>query len=141
MRKRVVGWDPTFAKEMLAHIHILRGSMPQFAGNEQDRDALGKYLSSLNPPVNYSAISDRVAAGKRSFDNRCGHCHTIDGKLRPLKADFAGGGPDQVQAILPALDGMSPNMPPFTGTPEEAQLLSEYIASMANAQPGMKGGK
>jgi len=142
MRKRVVGWDPTLAKEMLAHIHMLRGAMPQFAGNEQDRAALGKYLSSLNPPVNYAATTDRAAAGKRSFDNRCGHCHTIDGNFRPLKAAFAGGGPDQVQAILPALDAMSPNMPPFTGTPEEAQLLSEYIAAAANPQsPTAKGGK
>jgi mono/diheme cytochrome c family protein len=142
MRKRVVGWDPAFAKEMLAHIHLLRGTMPQFAGNEQDRAALGKYLASLNPAVNYATVSDRTAAGKQSFDNRCGHCHTIDGTLRPLKAAFTGGGPDQVQSILPALDAMSPNMPPFTGTPEEAQLLSEYIASMANAQSaGLKGGK
>jgi mono/diheme cytochrome c family protein len=118
---------------MLAHIHVLRGTMPQFAGNEQDRAALGKYLASLNPPVNYAAISDRAVAGKHSFDNRCGHCHTINGNFRPLKTAFAGGGTDQVQAILPALDAMSPNMPPFTGTPEEAQLLSEYIASTANA--------
>jgi mono/diheme cytochrome c family protein len=127
---------------MLAHIHMLRGAMPPFAGNEQDRAALGKYLSSLNPPVNYAGIADRAVAGKQSFDNRCGHCHTIDGNLRPLKAAFAGGGPDQVQAILPALDAMSPNMPPFTGTPEEAQLLSEYIAASANPQsPTAKGGK
>ena len=142
MRKRVVGWDPTFAKEMLAHIHLLRGTMPQFAGNEQDRVALGKYLSSLNPAVNFAGVSDRTVAGKQSFDARCSHCHTINGNLRPLKAAFEGGGPDQVQALLPALDSMSPNMPPFTGTPEEAQLLAEYIASMSNAQAATaKGGK
>lgn len=141
IRKRVAGWDTALAKEMLAHIHLLRGTMPQFAGNAQDRAALGKYLASLNPPIDYSAVSDRTAAGKQSFDNRCGHCHTIDGNVRPLKAAFTGGGPDQVQAILPALDAMSPNMPPFTGTPEEAQLLSEYIASMANAPAGAKGEK
>ena len=142
MRKRVIGWDPAFAKEMLAHIHVLRGAMPQFAGNEQDRAALGEYLASLNPRVDYTKVTDRFAAGKQSFDNRCGHCHTIDGNLRPLKAAFSGGGSDQVQAILPALDAMSPNMPPFTGTPEEAQLLSEYIAAAANPQaPAAKGGK
>ncbi len=143
MRKRVVGWDPVFAKEMLAHIHMLRGTMPQFAGDEKDRAALGKYLASLNAPLNFANVTDRMSAGKLSFDTRCGHCHTINGTLRPLQAAFAGGGPDQVQAFLPALDAMSPNMPPFTGTPEEAQLLSEYIASMANAQPAAaaKGGK
>ena len=143
MRKRVYGWDPAFAAAMLSHIHLLRGTMPQFAGNEQDREALGKYLASLNPLPNYANVSDRLAAGKQSFDNRCGHCHTIDGKMRPLKAAFAGGGPDQVQGLLPVLDSMSQNMPPFTGSPDEAQLLSEYIARMANQQPAgaAKGGK
>jgi mono/diheme cytochrome c family protein len=116
--------------------------MPQFAGNEQDRQALGKYLASLNPLPNYTNVSDRSAAGKQSFDTRCGHCHTIDGKMRPLKSAFAGGGPDQVQALLPVLDSMSQNMPPFTGSPDEAQLLSEYIARMSNPQTSAaKGGK
>jgi mono/diheme cytochrome c family protein len=104
---------------------------------------LGKYLASLNPVPNYANVTDRLAAGKQSFDNRCGHCHTIDGKMRPLRAAFAGGGPDQVQGLLPVLDSMSQNMPPFTGSPDEAQLLSEYIAHMANQQPAgaAKGGK
>jgi mono/diheme cytochrome c family protein len=133
MRKRVYGWDPTLAKEMLAHIHLLRGTMPQFAGDEKDRAALGKYLASLNPLPSYANVSNRLAAGKQSFDARCGHCHTIDGKLRPLKSDFAAGGADQVQALLPALDSISSNMPPFTGSPEEAQLLAEYIAQMSSA--------
>lgn len=143
MRKRTYGWDPVFAKEMLAHIQFVRGTMPPFAGNENDRAALGKYLASLNQLPNFANVSDRMTAGKQSFDNRCGHCHTIDGKMRPLKAAFAGGGADQVQALLPVLDSMSSNMPPFTGTPEEAQLLSEYIAQAVNTTPAnvAKGGK
>lgn len=143
MRKRVYGWDPAFAAAMLSHIHLVRGAMPQFAGNEQDRQALGKYLASLNPLPNYANVIDRAAAGNQSFDTRCGHCHSIDGKMRPLKTAFTGGGSDQVQALLPVLDSMSQNMPPFTGSPEEAQLLSEYIAQMANPQPAgaPKGGK
>jgi mono/diheme cytochrome c family protein len=134
MRKRAYGWDAAFATAMLSHIHLLRGTMPQFAGNEQDRRALGKYLASLNSLPNYANVSDRAAAGKQAFDTRCGHCHTIDGKMRPLRTAFAGGGADQVQALLPVLDSMSSNMPPFTGSPEEAQVLSEYIARMANPQ-------
>lgn len=142
IRKRVVGWDATFAKDILGHIHMLRGAMPQFAGNEQDRIALGKYLASLNPPPDYVKVGDRMAAGKQVFDVRCGHCHTVEGKFRPLGPAFAGGAPEQVQALLPVLDSMSPNMPPFTGSAEEAQLLSEYIVNTANAkQPAAaKGG-
>ena len=35
----------------LAHLEVTRGTMPRFAGNEQDRAALGRYLASLNPAL------------------------------------------------------------------------------------------
>lgn len=143
MSTRVKGWDATFASNMLAHLQMLRGTMPPFAGNEADRAALGKYLASLTTPANYVNVTDRAAAGKKSFDIRCGHCHTINGTVRPLNSAFTGSTPDQVMGMFPVLDSMSPNMPPFTGSPEEAQLLSEYIAQAANANPpaAAKGGK
>jgi mono/diheme cytochrome c family protein len=144
MSTRTYGWDATFAKNMLAHIQMLRGGMPPFAGNEADRTALGEYLGSLNPPLDYVHVSDKLAAGKRSFEVRCGHCHTINGSFRPLNKAFAGSGPDEVKGLFPVLDSMSPNMPPFTGSPEEADLLAQYIAQAANAPmpaAGAKGGK
>lgn len=144
MTTRTQGWDATFSKDILAHIQMLRGAMPPFAGNESDRAALGQYIASLNPPADYSKVNDKLAAGKQSFDARCGHCHTIDGNLRPLKKAFAGSDAEAVKGLLPVLDSMSPNMPPFTGSPEEADLLAAYVAQAANATaPGVaaKGGK
>ena len=46
MTTRTNGWDATFSKDILAHIQMLRGAMPPFAGNESDRAALGEYLAS-----------------------------------------------------------------------------------------------
>lgn len=144
MTKRTQGWDATFGKDILAHIQMLRGAMPPFAGNEADRAALGQYIASLNPSIDYSKVSDRLAGGKQSFDARCGHCHTIDGNFRPLKKAFAGSDSEAVKGLLPVLDSMSPNMPPFTGSPEEADLLAAYIAHAANATApavAARGGK
>ncbi len=44
MRRRVDGWDAEFAADILQHIHMMRGTMPPYAGNEEDRKALGSYL-------------------------------------------------------------------------------------------------
>lgn len=142
MTSRTYGWDATFGKEMLAHIQMLRGTMPPFAGNEADRAALGQYLASLNSPVSYANVTDNLSAGKQSFEIRCGHCHTINGNFRPLAKAFAGSGAEEVKGLFPVLDAMSPNMPPFTGSPEEADLLAQYIAQAANPPAGgAKGGK
>lgn len=143
MKKRTVGWDATFSKDILAHIQMLRGAMPPFAGNDADRAALGRYLTSLNPPANYANVNDKLTAGKQLFDARCGHCHTINGNFRPLKKALGGSGPEEIKGLFGVLDTMSPNMPPFTGTPEEADLLSQYIAQAMNTSAqssGVKGG-
>ena len=50
MKRRVDGWDAEFAADILQHIQMMHGTMPPYAGNEEDRKALGSYLASLNPP-------------------------------------------------------------------------------------------
>ncbi len=138
MRLRVRNWDATFATNMLPHIELTRGTMPRFAGNEQDRAALGAYLGSLNPHPEIVRLNEASIdnVGKQVFETRCGSCHTIDGKVRPLKAAFAGSDAAQVEALLPALSSMSDNMPPFTGSELEAKALAHYAAMAANSQAG-----
>ena len=132
IRPRVRNWDATFAANMLGHLEMMKvGTMPRFAGDERDRAALGLYLASLNPhpPAQVKNIDGE---GKQVFETRCGSCHTIDGKIRPLKAAFTDSTPEQIEAILPVLSTMSDNMPPFTGTDEEAKALAHYAAKAAN---------
>jgi mono/diheme cytochrome c family protein len=133
MRPRVRGWDAQFAADMLAHIEMARGAMPRFAGDEQDRAALGRYLASLNPPLTFAGKD--LTLGRQVFETRCGSCHTPDGAFRPLSNVLAGAAPEQIEALLPVLDSMSPNMPPFRAPAEEAQALASYLAStLANAK-------
>jgi mono/diheme cytochrome c family protein len=134
MARRVAGWDAEFAKEMLAHIEVTKGAMPRFGGNEQDRMALGAYLASLNPPAQYPAITDgnAVEVGAQVFAVRCGSCHTVNGKLRPLRGAFERVAAADVEQVFPMLDSMSPNMPKFTAPAEQAKALAAYIANEAN---------
>jgi len=138
MTKRVRGWDATFAANMLAHLDQLRGNaMPRFAGNAADRQALGAYLATLSP-ARAETITDanRAEIGKQVFVTRCGACHTLGGTVRPLDAAFTGASPEQVRDMLPVLESMSPNMPPWTGTDAEAQALSTYISSILSENAG-----
>ena len=134
LRKRVSGWDAQFGKEMLAHMDKLRVPMPQFGGNEADREALGKYLASLNPPESHGAITDtnRLQIGERAFQVHCGNCHTINGNFRPLRGAFQGSDAEQVENLLPMLDSMSPNMPHFSAPADDTHALAVYVSREAN---------
>ena len=131
MRPRVLGWDAGFASDMLAHLEVSRGTMPRFAGNEQDRAVLGRYLASLNPTLTPAT----GAAGQQVFQTRCGSCHTIDGPFRPLKNALRGASADQIEALLPVLDSMSPNMPRFSAPDSQAHALAGYMAHALADEP------
>jgi mono/diheme cytochrome c family protein len=134
MRPRVLGWDAGFAADMLAHLEVTRGTMPRFAGNEQDRAALGRYLASLNPAL-APTVSAPQKYGQQVFQTRCGSCHTIDGPFRPLQNALRGAGAEQIEALLPVLDSMSPNMPHFSASEADAHALAAYMAQALADQP------
>jgi len=133
MTSRVDGWDAAFAADILQHIHKLRGTMPPFAGNEEDRKALGSYLAGLNPPWQFTITdANRLEIGEKVFNSRCGHCHTVNGKFRPLRGVFEKQTPSQVQDMFPVLGSMSPDMPNFNAPDDQAQALAFYISTEAN---------
>ncbi len=140
MRPRVRGWDKRFAADMAAHLEVTRGTMPRFAGNEQDRVALGRYLASLNPPVAAAAGPSLRPHGQQVFQTRCGSCHTINGSFRPLANALRGAGAEQIEALLPVLDSMSPNMPHFSASEADAHAMAAYMAH-ALAEPPAKEGR
>jgi mono/diheme cytochrome c family protein len=133
MKRRVDGWDTEFAADILQHIHMLRGTMPPFAGNEEDRKALGSYLASLNPPWHFEITdANRLEIGEKVFGARCGHCHSVNGNFRPLQGDFENQTPSQVEEMFPALGAMSPNMPTFNAPDDQAKALAFYISHEAS---------
>jgi len=139
MRRRVDGWDAEFAADILQHIHMLRGTMPPYAGNEEDRKALGSYLAALNPVWKFNITdANRLEIGERVFSARCGHCHTVNGNFRPLRGVFENQTPSQVQDMFPVLASMSSNMPNFNAPDDQAQALAFYISHEANKPVSVK---
>ena len=123
IRSRVRGWDATFAREMLLHLQLTRGTMPPFAGNEQDRAALGDYLASLAPAA--VAAGGEIDAGRQVYEMRCALCHSIRGSRRPL--DFSGMDAGAIADFTRTLPDLSADMPPFTGTESERHALAVYL--------------
>jgi mono/diheme cytochrome c family protein len=139
MSRRVDGWDAEFAADILQHIHILRGTMPPYAGNDEDRKALGRYLASLNPAWQFNITdANRLEVGEKVFTSRCGHCHTVNGNFRPLRGAFEKETPSQVQEIFPALGAMNSDMPNFNAPDDQAQALAFYISHEANTPISQK---
>jgi mono/diheme cytochrome c family protein len=133
MARRVDGWDADFAADILQHLPMMHGTMPPFAGNEADRKALGSYLASLNPAWQFTITdANRAEIGEKVFDSRCGHCHTINGKYRPLRGVFEKQTASQVQDMFGILSTMSPDMPSFNAPDDQAKALAFYIAQEAN---------
>ena len=106
--------------------------MPPFAGNEQDRVAVGTYLASLSP----AAIDLQLPAaelGRQVFGQRCAMCHTVGGKFRPLS--LAAMDPDSIDGLLTQLDSLNPEMPSFHGNERERKALAVFLQSGAPYQP------
>ena len=133
MAKRADGWDADFAADILQHLPAMHGTMPPFAGNEEDRKALARYLVSLNQPWHFTITdANRVEIGAKVFASRCGHCHSINGKFRPLRGIFEKQTASQVKDMFPVLGSMSPDMPAFNAPDDQADALAFYIAQEAN---------
>jgi mono/diheme cytochrome c family protein/cytochrome bd-type quinol oxidase subunit 1 len=139
MKRRVDGWDAEFAADILQHIPMMHGTMPPYAGNEEDRKALGSYLASLNQPWHFNITDgNRLEIGAKVFEARCGHCHTVNGNFRPLRGVFENETPSQVQDMFSALGAMSSNMPNFNAPDDQAQALASYISHEASKPVSVK---
>jgi mono/diheme cytochrome c family protein len=139
---RVHGWDPPFAADILQHLPLLRGTMPPFAGNEQDRVAVGAYLATLSPASGDDALPPAELSpaklGQQVFGQRCSMCHTVGGKFRPLS--MAGMDADSIDGLLTQLDSLNPEMPPFHGTERERKALGQFLQSGAAYQAATTSG-
>ncbi|HVP55544.1 MAG TPA: c-type cytochrome [Candidatus Eisenbacteria bacterium] len=127
MAPRVQGWDAPFASEMLLHLPVMRGTMPPFAGNQQDRAAVAAYLASLSPPEQRGTAAADL--GRLVFAHRCSMCHTVGDKFRPLA--MAGTDADTIDGMLSQLDILNPEMPAFHGNDAERKALASFLASGA----------
>ena len=72
--------------------------------------------------------------GADLFRHACRSCHTIDG-YRPLKPAFDGTDQKFIASIVRSTQLLNANMPPFLGTPAEADQIAAYIYKRVDQRP------
>ena len=72
--------------------------------------------------------------GADLFRHACRSCHTLEG-YRPLKPAFNGADPKFIASIIRGAHLLNANMPPFFGTPAEADQIAAYIYQRIDQRP------
>jgi cytochrome d ubiquinol oxidase subunit I len=85
--------------------------------------------------------ADRIAVGEVLFQYHCNDCHAVHEGLSAVSHLTRGWTPEMIHMVVENPDKTRFFMPPFAGTAEEADLLTEYLTSIAKPFPaGMEPG-
>ncbi len=85
--------------------------------------------------------SDQRKIGKVIFQYHCNDCHSAENGFSPVGHMIRGWTPEMIKLVVEHPEKSHFFMPPFCGTPQEAELLGRYLASIAPAHPrGMNYG-
>lgn len=79
--------------------------------------------------------SDRIELGGMIFQYHCNDCHAIQQGYSPVAPLVQGWTPGMIRALVNDLDRTRFTMPPWAGTPEEAELLVSYLSGVSPARP------
>jgi cytochrome bd-type quinol oxidase subunit 1/mono/diheme cytochrome c family protein len=78
---------------------------------------------------------DRLALGAVIFQYHCNDCHAVEQGYSAAGPLVQGWTPKMLRALVRDLDRVHFTMPPWSGTPEEAELVAEYLQSIAPPSP------
>jgi len=149
VRLLVKGWPEPFIEHQLTYLDQLKGFMPPFVGNPEERRALAKWLASLNPsalPARTAAAAtdslsaDPLARGEAAYSVHCANCHTIDGR-NAIRQHVKGWTQSIAYERLGRLESLRGYMPPYEGPEAERQALAAWLASIGNDAPAAGGAR
>ena len=79
--------------------------------------------------------ADKVALGGVIFQYHCNDCHAIKQGYSAVAPVVQGWTPSMIRALVDDLNRTRFMMPPWAGTPEEADLLTAYLYDAAPKRP------
>jgi mono/diheme cytochrome c family protein len=126
-----LGWFGSFEwfRESIRKPYVIFGYMYANAVEVRDIDTYKRdgYLAKIA----YRTGDD----GADLFRHACRSCHTIQG-YNSLKPAFDGTDPAFIAAIVQSIHLLAKgNMPPFLGTPGEANAIAAYLATKLDRRP------
>jgi mono/diheme cytochrome c family protein len=114
----------------LGRIHEVRYFMPPFMGNEAEKEALAYYIVKGLHGKDFKVSPEGTAAagskGKELFTGHCIICHPES----LIKERTARWDRRRIRKGLDKLSALNPAMPDYDGTPEEKELMADYIHSL-----------
>lgn len=78
---------------------------------------------------------DQVALGELLFQYHCNDCHAAQIGYSAAGRLLQGRPPSMIRSLVEHLEVGHFFMPPWAGTPEEAELITAYLASIAPPRP------
>ncbi len=79
---------------------------------------------------------DRIALGHVLFQYHCNDCHAVNQGLSAVGPLLRGRPREMILPLILHLDTAHFFMPPWAGTPEEAELMTDYLMDIAPPRPG-----
>jgi cytochrome bd-type quinol oxidase subunit 1/mono/diheme cytochrome c family protein len=84
---------------------------------------------------------DQRRIGQVIFTHQCNNCHSTQVGYSAVSHLMRGWTPELIRSVVGHLNEATFFMPPWVGTPEEADVLTRYLSSIAHPRPGgMKPG-
>lgn len=120
------GWSVDELSELVLRTEHFRGAMPPFLGSREDAQEIAQYLVN---EAQKRGIRPLTRGGKEVWERNCGLCHTIN-QFRPLSSALSGLGDEDLKELLLTSGELSPSMPPFMGTEEDAEKLVGYLKTL-----------
>lgn len=85
------------------------------------------------------SLPDKVRVGETLYHHHCGSCHALSG-YSGLRGLLRGRDREMLRGLIANMDRYHFLMPPWSGTAEEAEVLKEYLATIALPHPFRNGG-
>jgi mono/diheme cytochrome c family protein len=106
---------------------FVQAQYPQLIGLDGHIDR--EHLSGLPKP-------DRATLGGLIFQYHCNDCHALRAGYSPVGPLVQGWTPAMIRALVTDLNRTRFTMPPWSGTPQEAELLVTYLSDLSPDRPG-----
>ncbi len=118
--------DPAFIESSLRGLHEMRGKMPPFPGNAEERKTLAAWIWSRvdQRPLAAATGLQGDALGKAAYARRCELCHERGGWKDPsdtIKDIDREGISDLIS------ESLADTMPVWSGPDDEKQALIDYL--------------
>jgi mono/diheme cytochrome c family protein len=125
-----LGWFGSFEwfRESIRKPYIITGYM--YGNGVEVRDADTYKSNGYLSQIAYRSGDD----GADLVRHACRTCHTLQG-YKALKPEFDGTDRAFIAAIVQSIHLLKGNMPPFLGTPGEANALAAYLEARTDRRP------